>query len=137
MRIEIPKIVQKIHLAEYAEEFGDQCIEVWVNPPRDVLVQHDDLVQLVVKCREESEAARKSLLPKEEIDRLRKEIQNAHQKINDWYSKIWSQGDTSISAQEVEDLLGTAHESDPAFENWLVSRTLGMITDHRDGQKNA
>jgi hypothetical protein len=37
MRIEIPKITKKIELREYAEEFGEAVIYVWVNPPRGIL----------------------------------------------------------------------------------------------------
>lgn len=37
MRIEIPKIWKKIILREYAPEFGEGTIRVWVNPPRSAL----------------------------------------------------------------------------------------------------
>ena len=37
MRIEIPKIWKEIELREYAPEFGEGKIRVWVNPPRSAL----------------------------------------------------------------------------------------------------
>lgn len=135
MIIELPKIVKRLQLAEYAEEFGEQFIEIWVNPPRDVLIQHDDLVKLVMKVNEDIAIMRKAKRPQDEIDRLTNEIRELQTKIAGWYSKIWSQGETAINSNEVEDLLASAHESDPAFETWIVTRTLDMIKDHREGRK--
>ena len=37
MRIEIPRIWKRIELREYAPEFGEAQIPVWVNPPRSTL----------------------------------------------------------------------------------------------------
>ena len=37
MTIEIPRIWKKIELREYAPEFGEAVIPVWVNPPRSTL----------------------------------------------------------------------------------------------------
>lgn len=37
MRIEIPRIWKVIELREYAPEFGEVVMRVWVNPPRSTL----------------------------------------------------------------------------------------------------
>jgi hypothetical protein len=37
MRIEIPKIWKKVELKDYAPEFGEAQIPVWVNPSRSML----------------------------------------------------------------------------------------------------
>jgi hypothetical protein len=37
MRIEIPKIIKPLWLKEYAPEFGEVKLDVWVNPPEKLL----------------------------------------------------------------------------------------------------
>lgn len=39
MNFEIPKIVKTLALKEYAPEFGDAVMHVWVNPPRKILME--------------------------------------------------------------------------------------------------
>lgn len=45
MDFEIPKIYQQIEMKDYAPEFGDVKISVWVNPPRLILDQINDAIQ--------------------------------------------------------------------------------------------
>lgn len=137
MRIEIPKIVKKMALAEYAEEFGEQVLVVWVNPPREMLNRYNDLVKMVQKVMDETESSKKVRLPEDDISRLNAEMNEIKHKLAAWYAEIWSQGDVPVSAEEVNDLLSAAHESDPAFETWMIDRTLSMIREHREIRKNA
>lgn len=43
MKIEIPRIWKEIVLKEYAPEFGEGTVAVWVNPPRSMLMAFQDL----------------------------------------------------------------------------------------------
>lgn len=44
MDFEIPKIYKEIEMKEYAPEFGDAKISVWVNPQRSILDQINDAI---------------------------------------------------------------------------------------------
>lgn len=43
MTIEIPRIWREIVLREYAPEFGEGTVAVWVNPPRSMLTAFQEL----------------------------------------------------------------------------------------------
>ena len=45
MKIEIQKIVRPVHLGDYAEEYGDQRLYVWVNPPRKMRMDYWEVSQ--------------------------------------------------------------------------------------------
>jgi hypothetical protein len=61
MKFEIAKIVRPVELADYAEEYGDRVIMVWVNPPVRLLEEHD---QVVNRVREVVSAALKGPTPR-------------------------------------------------------------------------
>ena len=39
MKVNIPRVTRPVALSDYAPEFGDQAIEMWVNPPRKVRLE--------------------------------------------------------------------------------------------------
>lgn len=45
MNFDIPKISKEIALADYAPEFGEQTIKVWVNPPREIIDRINTTIQ--------------------------------------------------------------------------------------------
>lgn len=52
MRFEIPKILERFRMDEYALEFGDATVTVWVNPPVKMLQefqaqQVDDALEIL------------------------------------------------------------------------------------------
>ena len=135
MKIEIPKIVKPLALAGYAEEFGEQTLGVWVNPPRELLHKYTDCAALIKRLDEQINLLNQSKAPEEEITRLQGEAEEVRRQLAEWYSIIWSQGDTPISTQEVISLFDAAQESDPGFQTWLISHTWEMIGGHREGRK--
>ena len=64
MRLEIPKVVVRVDLGEYAPELKGQAFYVWVNPTLDILRKHNELVK-----------------------------ENDGDGLNAWYAVIWSQGE--------------------------------------------
>ena len=45
MKIDIRPLVRPIRLRDYAEEYGDEAIWVWVNPPRRLRQEHQLFVR--------------------------------------------------------------------------------------------
>jgi hypothetical protein len=41
MKLTVPDICETIRLADFAPEFGDTAIHVWVNPPRSMLTKQE------------------------------------------------------------------------------------------------
>lgn len=150
MKFEIPKIVKKLMLADYAKEFGDQYLEVWVNPTKELNDLHDQNVTDFFKAVEK-DSLLKSKKPKKgkkavsfdadaEFQKQRQSIQQEIDAVNgrtmQWYASILSQGEKKISADEFKEILAGAHEMDPAFELWLCEKIISMIVDHRNNRKN-
>lgn len=133
MRIEIPKIVKKIELAEYAPEFGEQVIEVWVNPSKSVFAEFEELQDRVEDLTNKIKAAKNA--SGDEIHQVTEDSKKLNDDIARWYSAIWSQGENPISPSEVTELLEAAKESDPGFQNWLFDMTWASIREHRDTRK--
>ena len=58
-KFDIPRIVRPLALAEYAPEMGETCIQVWVNPPRRLIEEHDGLWADIVQAYQDlAEAAK-------------------------------------------------------------------------------
>lgn len=51
MKFQIPAIVKPIALCEYAPEYGERKIYVWVNPPKRLMDAHDDVVRDIDQVR--------------------------------------------------------------------------------------
>lgn len=64
MKLDIPKVVVRVDLGEYAPELKGKVFCVWVNPTLDILRKHNELVK-----------------------------SSAGDDLNAWYAVIWSQGD--------------------------------------------
>lgn len=118
MRITVPKVVRPLKVAEYAQEFGELVIPVWVNPPRDLL---GELIDCLKTVPEETREER------------------AHRAI-EIIAELWSQGsdqETHWTADEVITLASETMETDPQFWPWLRERTFDMIGEHRKQEKKS
>jgi formyltetrahydrofolate synthetase len=106
MELKIPNIVQVIKLKDYAPEFGEVQIFVWVNPTRALMIQKDERLMKKTASREE---------------------------IGAWFAEIWSQGaeGTHWTADEVLKMVDTVMEKDPGLWGWLCSETARLIGEHR------
>jgi hypothetical protein len=123
------KITRKIDLREYAPEMETE-IETWVNPPRGKLDAFDSLSAGVREARE---------LAKTDLEAAGELLNELGRKQQEWLREMWSQGaeTTRWTSEEIERLAAHCMENDPSLWQWLIARTLGLITDYRAGQKKA
>lgn len=122
MKIEIPVIVRPLSLLDYAPEI-DVTMQVWVNPPRALLMEYYDIlntISSVIKQEQDADAA-----------------DNAGFALMGWLAKVWSAGaeDTRWTAEDVAALWERCKDTDPALWAWVTSRTAEMIFEHRANAK--
>lgn len=116
MKIIVPKVVRLLKVSEYAQEFGELAISVWVNPPRELL---GELIECLKVVPEET---------REERAKRAVEI----------IAELWSQGtdpETHWTAEEVITLASETMETDPKLWPWLRERTFELIGQHRNQEK--
>lgn len=137
MKIKVPKIIKQLHLTEYAPEM-DVTIDVWVNPPRAVMLEFSRL-----RALSEAFPQRLSALSQEEIDERRKigdGMNDVGRQIAEWYATIWSQGQDASrhwSTDEVITLMEGMTDTDPMLFVWLMVQTHRLIAAHRTDIKKA
>ncbi len=134
-RLAIPKILRPLALKDYAPEFGEAVIQIWANPPRDLWLKHNPLVQ-------EARSLQKRLLEPEDPDAIKdpeeakaaaERLVELGREVQAWYSEIWSQGPeaTRWTPAEIEELVSGTQDTDPKLWMWLSGRTLELIAQHR------
>ena len=109
---EIPKIVKKIQLAEYAPEFEEQSLNVWVNPPTSVIERWD---AAVVRVKEDPLHAVEGLA---EIDAV--------------LAELWM-----VTVEDVRELRNGSESTDPGLITWLMRQTWSLVFEHRMQRKKA
>lgn len=107
MKFDIPKIVKELKLAEYAPEFGEKVLHVWVNPPRKLLsdFQQNPTGEGVINL------------------------------VSELWSQ--GPEDTHWSPEEVTTLIEATIETDPALFRWMRDKTIEMVGEHRNAAKKA
>jgi hypothetical protein len=133
MKFEIPKIVKTLNVGEYAAELEPVKIVVWVNPPRALLVRHDEMIAKLATAM----SKRLELGAGSEVDagELAKEIEAVRGEMTAVFSELWSAGvdpETRWSAAEIDKLITGMFETDPQLWPWLRNRTIEMIREHRE-----
>ena len=128
MNISIPKIVKKIGLKEYAEEFGEVHLEVWVNPPIGLLDKLKTSVNRIGSIE-----VPKGELSANEKAALEKEIIDIYEEQLGLYSELLSQGSekTRLSAEELRQMIEETVETDPMFWAWIKEQIVYRINEHR------
>lgn len=107
MRIQVPKIVKPLRLADYAPELSAVTVFVWVNPPLEFLARRDAL----------------------DGDGLLEWWAELWSQGSDVGAR-WT-------GAEVKGLIEETSDTDPGLWRWLVQRTWEMIAEHRTQQKKA
>jgi hypothetical protein len=112
MDLKIPNIVRPIELKEYADEFGDAVIWVWVNPTRELRISLSE-----------------NILNGEPTE----------EQIGAWFSEIWSQGseDTRFTPEDVIKLANDCMERDPRLWIWLINKTIELLSTHYSTKKKS
>lgn len=132
MKIEIPKIVEKLALAEYAPEFGAAVLEVWVNPPRgfieDLNIAMRRGIDLVIPKDKPAEDVRVEMAARME------EILTEQLRL---FSELLSQGSEAsrLPAEDLRTMVKETAETDPMFWAWVKRQIVDMINGHRSYEK--
>ena len=124
MRLKLPRIVKALPLGEYAPEMAEASVQVWVNPPRDMLQQRTEMMLAV------QDAQRKTPPDAQALETLGEQMIA-------WYAELWSQGpeETHINADDIRAMLEAFNDTDPGLWPWLTGRSLEMIIEHRQAEK--
>jgi len=134
MRFEIPRMLRPLQLSDYAVEFGDAVIQVWVNPPGEKRRTYGEIVGLMDGIKSKIPADTPS---SEQVEQLVEELRGLQIRLIAWFSEIWSQGpqETRWSEEDIRFLLDYSMDTDPKLWAWLVENTMRLIGEHRSRQK--
>lgn len=141
MKLEIPKIVRTLDLGQYADEIALE-MQVWVNPPAKLLLQHDMNVAISRKTSKEIEALQRSEVKVEDFDvrleALTKTLAAAGAAVCEVMAELWSQGtdvESRWTAADVKELINSTYTTDPGLYTWMHDQTMDMIQEHRTQRK--
>jgi len=128
MNFEIPKIIKPLRLAEYDPAFEAAEIQVWVNPPRSLLADYNEMAKRTLE-----------LIQQMSDPAAVQEISTIGGKMMAWMSNIWSQAapETHMPIEDVRRLVEQTQETDPRLWQWLTGQTIRMIGEHRTHAKKA
>jgi hypothetical protein len=131
MDLKIPKVIKKLKLAEYAEEFGEATLEVWVNPPSRIPLQLTKAVDQMRSLVAGLDMTKDFSDEEKSKNEARSEAYLADE--IGAMSELLSQGaeETRMSAKSLKAMVKETFETDPMFWNWLWNKALAMIIDHR------
>jgi hypothetical protein len=132
MQVNIPKIVKKIELKGYAPEFGDACLEVWVNPPVRVL----ERLRMAKQKVYELNIPKRELTP-EEKSNIEAVIHESYEEQMVVYAELLGQGsdETRLGVDELKQMVDGTVDSDPMFWGWVQAQIVELINDHRGTAK--
>jgi len=132
MNISIPKIVKKIELAGYAPEFGEACLEVWVNPPARAL----DRLRTAKQKVYELDIPKRELTP-EEKSHIEAVIHDSYEEQMAVYAELLGQGcaETRLGVEDLKQMVEGTLETDPMFWGWVQAQIVELINDHRGTAK--
>ena len=141
MPIEIRKVIRPLRLSEFAQEYGEETLDVWVNPPRGrraeyalaAFLSRSGVARLEVPVTEESPD-----LDEEARAKLVAQVAEGNDGVFAYFADLWSQGQDAskhLGAAEVKDFAVRCMEEDQALWSFLVKRTLALIEEHRSGEK--
>jgi len=132
MKISIPKVVRAIRLSDYAPEFEDQAIGMWVNPPREKRLEFAGITERFAEVREQIAKTEDADELKELFDR----IKALGLEIYAWYADMWSQSDDEWTGEEVKALAEAAINTDPGLWDFLQESSLDAMKEYRTRKKS-
>jgi hypothetical protein len=139
--ISIRKIQRPLALRGLAEEYGEDFISVWVNPPRAMLEAYAAAKaesQAVTKRMHELASQQNEEISQEDRQAIAARLLAVNERFFDWFAQIWSQSEnaaTHVTAADVRDLAIRAETDDPALWEFLVHGTWRLIDEHRQHAK--
>jgi len=128
MNITIPRVTRPIRLSDYGLEYGEQTIQMWVNPPREARLAWRDLGDRFDTVRQALEATEDP----DEVADLAREIEELGLQMYAWYASMW--GD-DWTAEDVKELAEAAIDADPQLWAFLQERSLEVMVEYRRQKK--
>ena len=141
MKVQIPRVVRPVPLADYDAAYGEQVVWMWVNPPRATKLKLYELTEefagirarVVELTTDGGEVENTDALPP-----LFARLEELGPELYGWWAEMWSQHEDKEShwtAEEVTELAGTALDVDPGFWDFLQERSLDAMQEYRDEKK--
>ncbi len=159
-KFQIPQKTNTLKLSNYADGFGDLKFEVWVNPPRRMVILHDDIerraqqamkdsqwvngqiikakTELTICAEEERERISDQIKSLEtELEQKKKSVEGINREMMAWLAEIWVEGPDgkAMTADEVGEFLRETIDQDPNFNTWLVVSTSRLIREFAESVK--
>ena len=131
MKINIPKVTRPIALSDYAPEFGEQVIEMWVNPPREKRLAFAGIMDRYRDTLARIEQAEDS----DDLADLTQQIVDQAGELHAWYAEMWSQGEDEWTAEQVKELAEAALDTDPGLWDFVQERSLDLMQEYRRRKK--
>jgi hypothetical protein len=132
--IAIRRLVRPLVLSGFAPEYGDDFIQVWVNPSRDILSRYEQIRGDAAGLKQRLTALSEERTPDQaEAQKLGVELAGVNGLLYAWYAEIWSQGEDAskhVTAENVRELSDRCEREDPALWFFLISGTWQLINDH-------
>jgi len=133
MKISIPKVVRPIRLFDYAPEYGDQEIGMWVNPSRDKRLEFAGITERFSEVRDQIEVCEDP----DELVELAERVVAQGLEIYAWYADMWSQGDgDKWTAEDVKELADAALGTDPGLWDFIQESSLDAMSEYRTRKKS-
>ena len=152
MKLDIKRIVRPLALRDYAEEYGDEVVWVWVNPLRAFRMRLYELADEFKAVRDRLEELAKAEAeavegdaeggtpegdtPNPEVKSLGDEVDRITGELHAWWAELWSQGqdeETHWTVGDVGELIEAARDSDPMLWDFLQERSMELSNAHREG----
>ena len=131
MKVNIPRVVRPIPLCDYAPEFGEQVIEMWVNPPRAKRLEFADITKRYKETMDLLAATEDD----DELQELVGVIEALAGELHDWYAEMWSQGQDEWTAAEVKEFAAAALDTDPGLWDYVQESSLDVMAAYRRQKK--
>ena len=132
MKVNIPKVTRPIRLSDYAPEFGEQVIEMWVNPPRETRLAFSGIMDRYRDTLAQIEEAEEGA--PELADMVQAVVDQAGE-LHAWYAEMWSQGEDDWAAEQVKELVEAALDTDPGLWEYVQERSLDLMREYRRRKK--
>ena len=157
MKIEVKALVRPVHLRDYAAEYEDATIWVWVNPPRQLRLDHvrlveefeaatDAIAQAAKDAKDRAEAEGRDIEAESPTDpaldaaraRYAEQVEAFSHRIHAMLAEMWSQQDdpaTHWTVEEVAAFDDACQDRDSRLWLWLQEEMWRLVREHREGVK--
>lgn len=136
MKINIPKIIRELNLSEYAPEYGDACIKIWVNPPRGKMAKFETIRAELLEAYDH--AIKSTEASPDQMQEIGEQIEAANNKLYEWLAENWSQSEDPEdhwTVDEIIEMQKSSNDNDPELWRFIMRRSFELILEYREGRK--